>query len=302
MVVRASPAVTVSIMNAGALLALAGAFVAAVGYGVGTIAQAVGVARMSQTSGPWQTKAMAGWPFAAGLCCDFIAYVSSFGALRILPLFLVESAIAASVAVTAVLAVVFLRQQLARKEVGALAAVVAGLVALSVSAEPGPAVSVGRWVGWVCLGTVVAVGLAVPVAGAVTRPRTTGTVLAFAAGVGFAAVGIASRLLVIPPVLWHLVFDPMAWAIVVGGGLALLAYGVALDAASVTTVAAVSFATQTVIPSGVGLVVLGDHIHQGFIPVAAAGFAATLAGCMVLASHAEVDAAAAGRRAPAAGI
>lgn len=280
-------------------MALAGALTAAVGYGVGTIAQAVGVYRMAATGGGWRKKILAGWPFAAGLCFDFIAYVSSFAALRILPLFLVESAIASSVAVTAVLAVVFLKQRLSGQEMAALAAVVAGLVALSVSADPGPAVAVGRMVGWLCLAAVAVVGFLVPVTRAVVTPGKAGVVLAAAAGVGFAVVGISSRLLVIPGHPVSLAADPMAWAIVVGGVTGLIAYGTALDMAPVTTVTAVSFATQTVLPSAVGVVWLGDDIRHGFTALALGGFTATLAGCMVLASRAEVDPAAGNRVATA---
>lgn len=263
-------------------MGLFGALLASVAYGAGTIAQAVGVQRAQAARGSWLKKAAAGWLFAVGLGFDGLGYVASFAALRDLPLFLVESTIASSVAVTAVLSVVLLKQTLRRAEVAALGAIVGGLVMLSLSAEPGAAKGVPTWVGLLLLGAVALCGLALVAA---KRP----VVLAFVSGCGFSVVGLASRLLEIPAHdAWRALEQPMAWALLAGGLVAVVGYGLALDRGSATTVAAVSFSVETILPSVVGLVFLGDHIRPGMTWVAAAGFAVTLLGCLVLASRAEV--------------
>ena len=263
-------------------MGLIGAFIAAIAYGAGTIAQALGVQRFNSATGPLLTRLAAGWLFAFGLLLDGLGYAASFTALRELPLFLVESAVASSVAVTAILAVIVLGQRLSLREIIALAFVVAGLVMLSLSAEPGSAPAVATWVGWLLLLSIIGIGIII----ALSRNSI---VLSLMAGFAFAVVGIASRLLVIPDNLWALAADPTAWAIAIGGVIAVAAYGMALDKGTVTTVAAITFAVETVVPSIVGFMFLDAHVHPGMGIIAVAGFVATLGGCIALSAKAEVD-------------
>ncbi|MFM6851535.1 MAG: hypothetical protein ACKOVB_20790, partial [Terrabacter sp.] len=60
-----------------------------------------------------------------------------------------------------------------------------------------------------------------------------------------------------------------------------------LSRAGVTTVAALTFATETVLPAAVGLVALGDRVAPGRAPWTGTAFVVTLAGCIALASRAE---------------
>ena len=76
-------------------------------------------------------------------------------ALRTLPLFLVESAVAASVAVTAVLSVLVLHVRLGATEVVALVAIGAGLTGLALTAAEGPAVRPGPSATWWLLAAAV---------------------------------------------------------------------------------------------------------------------------------------------------
>ncbi|UBI07354.1 EamA family transporter [Corynebacterium falsenii] len=271
-------------------MGLFGAFIAAIAYGAGTIAQAIGVQRAAAATGGIVHKALAGWLFALGLVFDGLGYIASFAALRDLPLFLVESATASSVAVTAVLAVIILKQKLRRTEVIALGVVVAGLIMLSVSAEPGPAPHVPGWVGRALLFASIACGIIIPLSKSSVVFAVISVVFAVISGLGFAIVGLASRLLEIPAHdVWRVLEEPMAWSLIIGGIIAVVAYGMALDSGSATTVAAVSFSAETIVPSAIGLAFLGDYIRPGLGVVAALGFVATLGGCLALSSRAEVE-------------
>ncbi|HET8988831.1 MAG TPA: hypothetical protein VFN43_10000, partial [Humibacillus sp.] len=104
------------------ILGLLGALTAAVAYGGATILQAIGVRRVAAlpSHARLSRRLKVGWPYPAGLALDAAGFLASVVALRTLPLFLVESAVASSVAVTAVLSVVVLRVPLQRKEIVAL--------------------------------------------------------------------------------------------------------------------------------------------------------------------------------------
>lgn len=276
------------------LSGMAGAALAAIAYGSATILQALGVRDLSELdrdASVW-ARLTAGRRYALGLGLDGVGFLASLAALRHLPLFLVESAVASSVAVTAVLAVLVLHTRLRRTEIVALAVTSAGLVLLALSAEPGPARRPGAAAGWLLLASMVPVAAVVVLA---VRDRAAGraaVALAVAGGVGFGVVGIAARCLKIRNPWWLTAQDPMIWALAGQGVLASVAYALALSRGRTTTVAAITFATETVFPTAVGLAVLGDAVRSHLVPVATLGFFATLGGSIALAGYADTPPAA----------
>ncbi|MEW1955220.1 hypothetical protein [Terrabacter sp. NPDC080008] len=270
-------------------LGLLGALLAAVAYGAATVLQAIGVRRIAAVPAGTSLTARisAGWPYGVGLALDGIGFLASVAALRTLPLFLVESAVASSVAVTALLSVLVLHVRLGAGEVIALVAVAAGLTGLAFAAAEGPAAqtptSASSWL-------LVTAGLVAALVGIGYRDRDHrrgAVLLSVAAGLGFGGVGVAARLLVVPSPPWHLVTSALAWGLLAHAALATVAYGLALSRGRVTTVAALTFATETVVPALVGLLVLGDRVLAGRAPLAVASFVVTLGGCIALAGRAE---------------
>ena len=271
------------------LIGLLQALLAAVAYGAATILQALGVRRwaaLPDDASPTQ-RVVAGREYALGLAVDGLGFVAAVLALQRLPLFLVESATASSVAITAVLATIVLGARLSRAEIAALGVVAAGLVALAASAHEGPPAQLGMRAEWWLLAGCVPV-LALAVAAYADRDRgRSATLLAVACGLGFGVLGMAARILQVPPQWWRLVAHPAAWALVVGGAVGVVAYGFALDRGRTTVVTAITFATETLVPAAIGLAWLGDRVRDGFWPVAVLGFALTLGGSIALAEHAE---------------
>ena len=120
-----------------------------------------------------------------------------------------------------------------------------------------------------------------------SSPRVAAPLLAFGAGLGFTVVAIAARCLEIPHPIWKLLLDPALWAVIVSGGIAVALFALALQAGSVTTVSAVTFTIETVIPAAVGLAFLGDAVRTGFWPVAVTGFVLAVGGAIALSRFAE---------------
>jgi drug/metabolite transporter (DMT)-like permease len=271
------------------ILALVGAFGAAVLYGAGTVLQAVGLRRsVPLTAATWRGRIVAGWPYGVGLALDAAGFLASVAALQSLPLFVVESAVASSVAVTAILSSIFLGGRLDRKTVLALVVVGIGLVALALCAVEGPARTITG------SAAVVVLVIAIPVAllgmiGFRLPPDRGVPLLSVVAGLGFGGAGIAARTLPAAPPWWSVVSDPLAWALAVYGVIALAAFGSALQRGSVTLVAALTFGIETVVPAAVGLVWLGDRIRPGFAWLAVLGFVLTLGGSMRLARFAATE-------------
>src|SRR4051812_7048730 len=97
---------------------LLAALVSAVCYGVASVLQAVAARSAPRTDGvdPRLLLRLLGRPaFLGGLVLDVVGFAAQFVALRTAPVFLVQAALAAALAVTAIVAVPVLGVRLARR-------------------------------------------------------------------------------------------------------------------------------------------------------------------------------------------
>jgi hypothetical protein len=267
------------------VLGMACALFAALGYGSASVLQSVAARSAESSRGldPRLFVRLAGSvPYVSGLGLDLAAFVASLVALRTLPLFFVQSAIAASVGVTAVLATA-IGVRLHGREIAALLVLGAGLLLLAASAQPDRGTPLTLPVRWGLLSTAVVLGAA---GAAVARAngRSSAPALAVLGGLAFTVVAVAARSLTVPTPLWHVLADPGFWAILALGALGMLLFTTALQRGSVTSATAVTFAVETIIPAGVGLAFLGDTTRPGFALVAAVGFLLTISGSLALAT------------------
>ncbi|MFD5829943.1 hypothetical protein [Lentzea sp. NPDC060358] len=223
------------------------------------------------------------WLYFLGLGVDVLGFACASVALHRLPLFLVQSMLAFSVGVTALISA-FLGAHLRTRGWIALAVGATGLVLLGISAEPGPAHTLPPQWRWVLVATVVPVlGIA---AYARRHRHVWATVaLAFGSGVAYSVVGISARTIDLPDPVWRLVLEPAAWAIVLNGIAAAVLFAMALQKGGPTAVTAIMFTTNTALSSFVGLVYLDDRVRQGYVTAAAAGFVLAIAGAIAVAHY-----------------
>lgn len=225
--------------------------------------------------------------YFVGLGVDLLGFVFAVAALHRLPLFLVQSALAFSVGVTATISA-FMGTRLAAAGWVAVSVGAAGLVLLGVSADPTPARVLPPGWRWLLL------GMAVPVAAiamyAKHRNRAwTPPMLAFAAGLGFSVVAISARTLDIPDPAWRLILEPSVWAIVLNGLTAAVVFAMALQKGGATAVTAIMFTTNTALSSLIGLAYLGDRVRPGLAAAAALGFVLAIAGAVAVAHYATIS-------------
>lgn len=264
---------------------------AALCYGTASVLQAI-AARAATRPGSGAgvdpallLRAVRQWRYVAGLALDGLGFVLQIVALRALPIYAVGAALAASLAVTAVVAARLLAVRLSPTEWAAVAVVCAGLGMLGLASGkegdlPGP-----EWLPW----AVPAAALGVLVLGAVggrlpTRARS--LALGLGAGFGFGVVEVAVRLVddVSPGAL---VRNPAAYGLLLGGAAAFLLLTSALQKGSVTTATAGMVLGETVGPALVGVVWLGDGTRAGLGWLAVTGFVVAVAGSLALARFGE---------------
>lgn len=237
-------------------------------------------------------RAVKQWRYVVGLGLDGLGFLLQIVALRSIPIYAVGAALAASLAVTAVVASRMLRVRLSGVEWAAVGVVCAGLAMLGLaSGDEGESVG-STTLRYVLLGVAVGVLLLGAVAGRLPG-RGRAPALGLGAGLGFGVVEVAVRLIddVSPGAL---VRNPAAYALLVGGGAAFLLLTSALQRGSVTTATAGMVIGETVGPAVVGVVWLGDRTRGGMEWVAVLGFVVAVAGALALARFGEAAAPAEG--------
>ncbi|MGW6640914.1 hypothetical protein [Streptomyces iakyrus] len=262
---------------------------AAVCFGTATVLQAI-AARSAAATGPggdvallW--RALRQWRYLAGLALDGLGFVLQILALRSVPIYAVGAALAASLAVTAVVAARLLKVRLSRVEWAAVAVVCAGLALLGLASgaegdEEGPG-----WLPWAMLGAAAGVLLLGAAAGRLPE-RGRALTLGLGAGLGFGVVEVSVRLIdgFSPGELFP---NPATYALLLGGGAAFLLLTSALQRGSVTTATAGLVLGETVAPALIGVVWLGDRTRPGLGWLAILGFAVAVAGALALSRFGE---------------
>ncbi|MEV1024490.1 hypothetical protein [Streptomyces sp. NPDC050264] len=230
-------------------------------------------------------RALRQWRYLVGLGFDGLGFVLQIVALRSLPIYAVGAALAASLAVTAVVAAWLLRVRLRGAEWGAVGAVCAGLAMLGLASGTEGERAGSDALRFAMLG--VAVGVLLIGAGAGRLPgRGRALALGLGAGFGFGVVEVSVRLIdeVSPAALLS---NPATYALLLGGGAAFLLLTSALQRGSVTVATAGMVVGETVGPALVGVVWLGDRTRSGLGWLAVSGFAVAVAGALALARFGE---------------
>ena len=269
------------------VLGLSAALGAAVLFGIAAILQAVGSRRVP-TGSELDPRRLVGFvgallrqpAFLGALALQLAGFGLHFVALRLLPLYLAQAGIAASLVVTAVLATRLMSDQLSAIEWSAVIGVCVGLGLLAVSAgDAGDSarhhgLTIGLIVGLVCIAVL---------GGLLSRSKhgVSTALLGLLAGLGYAGVAISARLLQ-DGSLSELLSSPTTYTLPVSGALAFVLYSLALQRGSVTLATTPMIALQTITPAAVGVFVLGDEVRSGWTLGAVGGFIVTAIGALIL--------------------
>lgn len=213
--------------------------------------------------------------YLIGLACQFLGFLFAFLARADLPLFLVQTAVAAGLGVTAILGVALLKWRHPPSEIALLILLGAGLAALIVSAAPSVSNDLGT-------AEIVALAGAVALIGVLGRlaARLRGAVASVAlgslAGLAFGAVAVSSRPLATVGSAGEFVTNPLLYILLAHSVVGQLLLGLAMQRGSTTAAVAAMDAASAIPAAAVGLLVLGDKIAPGLEWLAGIGFVATL--------------------------
>lgn len=250
--------------------------------GSAVVLQAVAARRLPEHAGLGGARWLLRSPVYLGALALVVAgFVLAFTALRGLPVFVVQSGRASSLAVAALLAVPLLGARLRARDWCGLGALGAGLVglAVAVTSAPGSVPGLAVRVGMVVVAAVLAAAARV----VATRGGSarSGLLLAVGAGLGYGLLALGARVVDLSS-LPALLTDPAAWAGGLGGVLGLGLTVVALRRTPVMAATAATVATETTVGAVLGVLVAGDHARPGLTWLAVLAFAAVLGGTLLV--------------------
>jgi len=255
-------------------VALVIAICGALSYATASILQAVAARRSSGT-----VKTMGHPLYLVGIVCDMLAWVGSMVALRELAVYVVESILASSLAITVVAARLVLGSRLRRRDSAAIAVTIGALALLAMSAGPQDDVA--------ALGTLrlclCAAAFSMVLAGwGAAKAGAPGGVIAALAGLSLGGAALIGRVLPVPPGLdawgttWAIVTEPLTYALVTFAGTGMMLYAHALQHGEVGPVTAIHWTAEVSAPSAIALALLGDTVRPGW------GWAALVAGVVIV--------------------
>ena len=257
-------------------------------YGAAAVLQSVGARRSAADHGgglAGLTGMLRQLPYVGGVVADLVAWLLSLYSLRSLPVFAVQTILAGSLAVTAVLSHVVLGVQLDRAAVRAIGLCVVGLVMVGASAGLERPHRIDRAL---IISLLVGVGV-VGVAAFVADRWSSAVVLAAVSGIAFAGTALSARALLSRRHPFRHVLDMRTVSIVSYAAIGLVAHARALQRGRVGPVTAAMWSTQIVVATIVGLAFLGDRVRHGWEVVAAVGMVLALTATVLLTRSRELS-------------
>jgi drug/metabolite transporter (DMT)-like permease len=262
-------------------------------YGTATVLQAVATRSVdagdsdSGVDAALLLRALRQWRYLVGIGLDGLGFLLQIAALRMVPIYVVAAAIAASLAVTAIVASWLLSARLSAMEWTAVAVVCGSLAMLGLAAGPEGSGHGPPGLGWALL-VVVAVVFGAGAAAGRLGDRSRALVLGLGAGAGFGVVEIAVRLIdTVDPTKATFWANPAIYALAAGGAAGFLLLTSALSRGSVTTAVAGMVVGETVGPAIVGVAWLGDQTRDGLSWMVVAGFTIAVAAALALSRFGE---------------
>ena len=254
-------------------------------FGTASVLQAIAARAVETGSGSGVdpvllVRALRQWRYAAGLALDGLGFVLQIVALRSIPLYAVGAALAASLAVTALVAAWLLGARLSLPEWAAVATVCGGMAMIALASGAQGQHAGPTALRWALLAAALVVLLAGALSGRLADPQRA-LLLGLGSGAGFGVVEVAVRLidsLAVPRVFGN----PALYALVLGGAAGFLLLTSALQRGSVTVATAGMVLAEAAGPAVVGVVWLGDRPRDGLQWLAVAGFVAAVAGALAL--------------------
>jgi drug/metabolite transporter (DMT)-like permease len=222
--------------------------------------------------------------YLLGTMIEIIGWGCGLVALRVLPLFLVQSVVASSIAVTAITERFVVKRPLTKYFYYSFGFILVGLVLISLSAQPSRATVIAESVKRVIeLSPIIVAVLGYFILKARNKLATIS--LALLSGLAFGATSLIARVIVYPTPFWHIIFNPMLLALIAFGILGQYLMAVTLQRASGTTTNALMIISGTLTPAIFGILYFNDIVRSRFQLLLFVGISFIMMGSIIIAKY-----------------
>jgi len=247
-------------------IAVSAAIACSLCNGISTIQQKVGADHQKDAHSLDLTlliRLLGDTPYLFGTFLEIAGYGLSLVALQVLPLFLVQSVVAASIVVTTLGERVFLHKRLGGRTYVAVFAVLVGLLLLAVSSVPGRATQGNPTVRLL----IELLPLPIIIAGLIfiyKKTRVSAFMLAALGGLAFGNTSTIGRILTYPHPLWKLAESPLIYSLIASAIIGQYLFTVSLQRVTATKSNAIMITLQTLGPAICGLLFFNDQVRSGY--------------------------------------
>ncbi|MHB1864651.1 MAG: hypothetical protein ACYCPS_00590 [Candidatus Saccharimonadales bacterium] len=222
--------------------------------------------------------------YVLGTISEVASFILSLVALRVLPLFLVQSIFAGSVIVTVLIEKIIYRQKLKALIYISISVILLGMLLVSLAAEASRTSFVNSDIR-IAIDVAPVILIVFILLASLLSSRYKGITKALIAGLGFGGTSLIGRIMIYPSPFWHVLYNPMMGALIVYGLLGQYEMMVALQNTSSTTTNALLILTGTILPAILGLVVFNDVVRSGFFPIIAVGIFLIVVGSLLIVKY-----------------
>jgi drug/metabolite transporter (DMT)-like permease len=220
--------------------------------------------------------------YLIGIILDLIAWMLTLFAVHNLPLFLVQPIIACSVMITIVIEHFLLKHRFKLKFIAYVILILLGLIMLALVSTQQKSSTIASTTKWfIVFGPLILADI-----GSLfikIQKHYGSFILAAFSGLAFGGVSVAGRAIVFSHPYTHILSNPLFWAIIAYGLVAILFFTIALQRETATTVNATMIAFETIVPIIIGLTLLGDHPKNNLWIVVVIGVVLTFSGTILIA-------------------
>ena len=220
-------------------------------------------------------------PYLLGTLLDLIAWMLTLYAVHSLPLFVVQPITAFSIVITLYVEKFLFKRQLGRSTMTAIGLILAGLVLLAASANAEATEPVDGLIRYALILAPIPLALAGALLTRLTTHYAT-IALAAIAGVCFGGTAIIGRMAAINLLDWQSICSLEFLSIVAYGLVGILFFVIALQRNHASIINAAMIAFETIVPTIIGIVALGDRPKEDGWPLLLFGILLALIGTMII--------------------
>ena len=266
-------------------LSILAALIGAISSGVATVLQKISADRATKATtmdAGLLFRLLKDWPYLIGIILDLVCWVLTLVAVHNLALFIVQPILAFTVVATVLVESLVFHKRLSKRTIMALASIILGLVLLGITAVPETADIYNSTLKLaVILSPLLMIILGSIFARIANRAST--IVLAGISGLAFGGASVAGRMIILTGSYWHMIIDPLFWAMIAYGIIAILMLTIALQRQLASVVVAVVITSETIASIVVGLLYLGDSPRHGLWLLMIVGAVVATTGSLIVA-------------------